>query len=142
MQVFRLINKAHDSIEIGTFLTRGSNASNQKLADGMYFATTRDGASAFAGTRRYEYTHILTCELVGLEEADFIDLTKEPSKVVRWQNHKGLKTKREAAVDLCHADGKKGLIWKSQTRESWTELCLLTEHIPHTVRIEAAEEIP
>lgn len=139
MVVFRLVNAEHDPIATGASLTRPSDHSNQKLGSGMYFALDRDSAMQFAGTRHtYDYTHLLRCELVGLEEADFVDLALTPH-IVNKSEH-GQLPYRERHLAYCLEHDLKGIIWPS--RSGWKELCLFDEFIPDTVRIIEAESLP
>lgn len=57
MQAFRLVNEEHDPIEAGSLLTRTSDSSNQKIAEGMYFAIPREDAPEFATK---DHGHIYT----------------------------------------------------------------------------------
>ena len=69
MKVFRLVHSAHDPVEKGAFLTRASNHSHQKIADGIYFALSRDEALVFAKKPHgHTYSHLLTCDLLGVSE--------------------------------------------------------------------------
>jgi len=60
MKVFRLVHSAHDPVEKGAFLTRTSSHSHQKIADGIYFALSRDEALIFAKkSHGHTYSHLL-----------------------------------------------------------------------------------
>ena len=103
MQAFRLvnINKAEDPIEVGAYLTRISDKkSHNKLADGMYFALTKDDAMSFARINtEYKYSHLLKCELVGIENSDIFDETENENFFVRHKKEK--ESTRDARARYC-----------------------------------------
>ena len=85
MKVFRLVHSAHDPVEKGAFLTRASNHSHQKIADGIYFALSRDEALVFAKKPHgHTYSHLLTCDLLGVSEQDVVNLVENCNLIVKW----------------------------------------------------------
>lgn len=143
MKAFRLVNCDHDPVSVGAYLERASTYSNQKLCAGMYFATSRKDALEFAKKDHgHIYTHLLTCGLTDMDENDFVDLVADPNLIVR-QNRTG-QTRREATETFCRENNKKGVIWQSPPSASsrgWKELCLLPQHIQHSVLIREVEEL-
>lgn len=143
MIVFRLVDSEHDSVREGEFLTRPSSWSYQKIAEGMYFSLSKKDALIFAKKPHgHKYSHLLTCELIGVSDQDIVDLTRNENLITRW--NRGRLPRRDAAVAFCREQNKKAILWRSQSSqesETWTELCLLTNHIPNTVRIITAEKL-
>jgi hypothetical protein len=141
MKAFRLVSSDYDPITIGAYLERASTHSNQKLCDGMYFSTSREDALEFASKNHgHKYTHLLKCELTGMQECDFVDLIADPNQIVR-QNRTG-QSRRVATENFCRENHKKGVIWQSPSFESlpgWKEICLLPDHIQGSVLIEEVE---
>lgn len=144
MKVLRLVHSAHDPVEKGAFLTRASNHSHQKIADGIYFALSRDEALVFAKKPHgHTYSHLLTCDLFGVSEQDVVNLVDNCNLIVKWNRGRYPK-RRDAAAAFCRENKKKAILWRaqsSQESESWTELCLLAAHIPNTVLITDVEEL-
>jgi hypothetical protein len=144
MEVFRLVHRNYDPVEEGEFLTRSSCYSREKIAHGIYFTPSRDEALTFAKQpHRHTYSHLLTCSLVGVSLDDVVDLVADPNLIVKWNRGRYPK-RRDAAEAFCRENKKKAILWetaRSQKFEGWTELCLLTEHIPNTVLIIGAEEL-
>jgi hypothetical protein len=144
MQVFRLVNDKYDPIEISNVLSRTSDHSNQKIAEGMYFALTREDALEFSRKNHgHAYTHLLTCRIEGVSKDDLVDLIADPNLFVRLNVTtnsplNGLKG-RELHTKYCEIHRKKGILWKAAN--GWTELCLLKAHATNSVIIEAAEAL-
>ena len=144
MRVYRLVNCEYDPITVGTQLTRSSDHSHQKLAEGIYFSVSRDDALQFAGANHgHVYTHLLTCQLKNITIDDFIDLVSDPNCILKAKaksksNLKMLSGKK-LNVAYCREKGKKGLIWRAQNR--WIEICLLADYIGDSVEIEHAEAL-
>jgi hypothetical protein len=144
MKVFRLVHSAHNPVEKGAFLTRASTNGHQKIADGIYFALSREEALIFAKKPHgHTYSHLLTCDLIGVSEQDVVNLVENENLIVKWNRGRYPKMK-DAAAAFCQQNKKKAILWRSQSSqecERWTELCLLTEHIPNTVLITDVEEL-
>jgi hypothetical protein len=142
LTVYRLVNHAHDPIEVGTPLVRSSNHSNQKLAEGIYFCMTREDALNFAKVDHgHTYTHVVTCQLEKITKDDFVDLVSNPNAITKVKSthpFEGLHGRRLNHA-YCEVEGKLGLIWKSI--QGWTEVCLLTEHIGGAVLIVDSEPL-
>jgi hypothetical protein len=145
MTGYRLVNSVHDPIAVGAFLDRGSTKSNQKIAEGMYFAPSREDALIFANkSHGHTYFHLLTCELIGVSEQDVVDLVVNPNLIAHWVRRRDYPTRKATTTAFCRDSGKKVIIWQSQpsqSSETWTEICLLTEYIPNTVLITHVEEL-
>ena len=145
MTGYRLVNSAYDPVTVGVFLDRGSTGSNQKIAEGMYFAPSREEALIFARKPHgHTYSHLLTCELIGVSEQDVVDLVVSPNLIAKWAQRPDYPTKKTAAAAFCRENSKKVIVWQSQSSqisEVWTEICLLTEYIPNAVRITHVEEL-
>jgi hypothetical protein len=143
MKAFRLVHSTHDPVAKEAFLTRASNRSHQKIAEGMYFALSREDALVFAKKPHgHIYSHLLTCELIGLGQEDIVNLVEDENLIAKW--NRGRFKSRDAAVEYCRENKKKAILWaskSSQKSQTWTELCLLAEHIPNTVRIIDVEEL-
>jgi hypothetical protein len=136
MQVYRLVDKKHDPIEVGKTLERCSDHSNQKLGEGIYFAPSRESALEFAKTKHHHtYAHLLTCRLEGITEMDFVDLSKDPHVIDNSEF--GSLTHKMRNQKYCEKYSKKGIIWKAVS--GWVEVCLFAEHVSHRVIIEAVE---
>ena len=144
MQVFRLVNHKYDPIELSRPLSRTSNHSHQKIAEGTYFSLTREDALDFSKTNHgHVYTHLLTCRVEGVSKDDLVDLIADPNLCVRLSVAansplKGLKG-RELRTKYCEIHCKKGILWKAAN--GWTELCLLSPYALGAVIIEAAEAL-
>lgn len=144
MQVFRLVNHKYDSIEISRALSRTSDHSNQKIAEGIYFALTREDALDFSKKNHgHVYTHLLTCRIEGVSKDDLVDLITDPNlfaqlSVTANSPLKGLKG-RELRTKYCEIHRKKGILWKAAN--GWAELCLLRAYALNSVIIEAAEAL-
>jgi hypothetical protein len=145
MTGYRLVNSVHDPVAVGAFLDRGSTKSKQKIAGGMYFAPSREDALIFANkSHGHTYSHLLTCELIGVSEQDVVDLVVSPNLIAHWVRRHDYPTRKTATAAFCRDNGKKVIIWQSQSSklsETWTEICLLTEYIPNTVLITHVEEL-
>lgn len=144
MQLFRLVNKEHDPIEAGSLLTRTSDCSNQKIADGMYFALTREDALKFSTKDHgHTYTHLLTCQLEEISKNDLVDLVKNENQIARFKTSAkpplSILTGRELNTRYCDIHGKKGILWRA--RKGWTEVCILKQFVANSVIIEAAETL-
>jgi len=91
----------------------------------------------------HSYSHLLTCDLVGIGEIDIVDLVKYPNLIVKWAGGR-FQRRREAAKAFCQETNRKALLWKTeatQEDQTWTELCLLTDYIPDTVLITEVEKL-
>lgn len=145
MTGYRLVNSVYDPVTAGVFLDRGSTESNQKIAEDMYFAPSREEALIFAKKPHgHTYSHLLTCELIGVSEQDVVDLVVSPNLIAQWARRPDYSTKKTATAAFCRDNSKKVIIWQSQSSqlsEIWTEICLLTEYIPNTVLITHVEEL-
>jgi hypothetical protein len=139
MKVYRLVDSDHDPTDVGAFLTRCSDHSKQKLGSGMYFAATRKDALAFAAKHHgHKYSHILTCDLKGVQPDDLVDLVAEPFLIAHSEFKNPVYAQR--CLEYAMKYGKKGIIWKAVS--GWIEVCLFAEHVPGSVVIEAAEPLP
>lgn len=149
MKIYRLIHSSHDpNVIIGTFLTRPSIHSKQKLGEGMYFALSFSDAESFAKkTNDYDYDRILECKIT-YDLSNFFDLrvTKNPSKMETWLRSKfkaGSIQKmlfNDKIVNYCNAHGHVGLIWES--RLGWNELVIFSAHLKNqTVEVKKIHNI-
>lgn len=140
MKAFRLVDETHDPIKEGELLTRTSDHSHQKLADGMYFALSREAALSFATKPHgHRYTHLLYCDLDDIEMDDLWDEIVDPNRIARFKSQD--ESPRQARARYGKENNKKGFIWQARGVESWTELCLLSEHVCKVVRIVESEQL-
>ena len=108
----------------------------------MYFAPSREDALEFVQkVQKHEYTHLLTCQLVGIRQDDLLDLIADPNLIAKAKRnpHYSKLTKREVYPTYCEAHRKKGILWKAT--KGWRELCLLRAFAEGTVVIEATEPL-
>ena len=143
MQVFRLVHENHDSIEVGSVLTRTSDHSNQKIAKGIYFAVSYEDALAFSKTNHgHTYTHLLTCRLQGIEASDVVDLAAEPNLILRFKSSSKPPTSNMTGRVLnetyCQIHNKKAILWSAR---GWVELCVLEAFAKDVALIEAADAL-
>ncbi len=140
MVVYRLVNSGHDPIGAGQPLTRPSDHSNQKLGPGMYFAMDEAAALQFSKTRHgHTYTHLLSCDLVGLTSNDFVDIEiPENARAIRESPH-GKKSHSERYYNYCLSNGFKGIIWHA--RAGWVELVLFEPFVAGKVIIKEAKAL-
>ena len=112
MKVFRLVHSAHDPVKKGAFLTRASTHSHQKIADGIYFALSKDEALIFAKkSHGHTYSHLLTCDLIGVSEQDVVNLVENENLLVKWNRGRYPK-RRDAAAAFCQ-NKKKAILWRA-----------------------------
>jgi len=107
----------------------------------MYFAVDVQAAIQFSRTHhRHTYTHLLECELVGANEADFIDVDmRENAHKIRESLH-GRKPHSERYHDYCVDNDLKGILWRA--RDGWVELVLFAPFIASNVIIRKATPLP
>jgi hypothetical protein len=148
---YRLVSSTYDPVTVGSFLEARTietnpNLNNQKIAEGMYFTPSKEEAVIFASKPHgHTYSHLLTCELVGISEQDVLDLIEAPNLITRWVRRSDYPTKKAATAAFCRDNGKKVVLWQSrssQPSEIWKEMCLLLEYVPNTVQITHVEVLP
>ena len=142
MIVYRLVDRSHDPIEVGSVLLRTSGYSRQKFGQGMYFCATRKDAQIFLDAHHgYKYTDLLECRLNGITRNDFVDLVNHPNEIVlakRDFSYEGF-AGGSLREEYCRRTGKKGLIWRATN--GWTELVLHAAHADHVVIVIASESL-
>jgi hypothetical protein len=145
MLVYRCVNQEHDPVEVGSHLTRTSNYSKQKLAEGMYFAVTREDALTFSRKDHgHTYTHLLTCRLKDVSKSDLVDLIVDAQLISHFKRSEEVSraglSGRELNRKYCEIHSKKGLLWTASAN-SWAEVCLFPEFVNSAVVIEAVEKL-
>ena len=142
MIVYRLVDRSHDPIEVGSVLLRTSGHSRQKFGQGMYFCATRNDAQIFLDAHHgYKYTDLLECRLNGITRNDFVDLVNHPNEIVlakRDFSYEGF-AGGSLREEHCRRTGKKGLIWRAT--KGWTELVLHAPHVDHVVIVVGSESL-
>ncbi len=142
MIVYRLVDRSHDPIEIGSLLLRTSGHSREKFGRGMYFCATRNDARIFLDAHHgYRYTDLLECRLDGITRNDFVDLVNHPNEIVlakRDFSYEGF-AGGSLREEYCRRKGKKGLIWRAN--RGWTELVLHSPHVDHGVIVIGSEPL-
>jgi len=128
LKLYRLVDRAHDPFAVGQFLLRPSNHSRQKNGDGMYFGLDVFEALRFRATRNHGYTDLLEVEVPN-PLGDFFDLRTDQNAVVNSQFAGQLVAQRY--LNFCNHHQKVGLIWSSMGANAWTEIVVLTPHVPN-----------